>query len=639
MAPGVAERLSWHPRSLWPLLEPAAGRVEFATRLALICALTVLVTAIYQTPEPALTVYIVFFLNQRDRTTSLVMNVALCIVISVVIGLLVLLARGVADDPLWRMVSIGVLSFGFLFLASASKLRPIGSTLALIVGFGLDELGLIQVGEEATRGLLYAWLFVGIPAGVSMVVNLLLAPAPRRLAEQALASRLRDCARTLRAETMQPTLKGHLTEGIGPILKDLRLASAEHTIPVSDRAALRQAAGSCWLLLTATSALESGLGTVPLVWRVRAAQTLDEMAGLLDHGQYPLAVDLEPAPATGSVMEPVCAGIRRAIVRFAEAEPEVPSSAPRPAKGGFFVPDAFTNRDHVRYALRTTAAALFCYVLYTLLDWPGIHTCFITCYIVAQSTAAESLEKLTLRITGCLIGSILGIASIVYVTPSLTSVGDLMIFVFLGAWLSGYVAAGSPRISYAGFQIAFAFFLSVIQGPGPSLDMTVARDRTIGILIGNVVSYLALTRLWPVSVSARVDPALTKLVGQLDRLIALTGAGERRVMASDIRAGLTAVEADIDLSAYEPRSLRPSPAWVAVRREAVHEAGALAGWLLISCEHGVQLPITVGERLQRLATHLPISEAARVPEPSRAQAPSLQALIDAHLGRLEQLLA
>ena len=52
------------------LLEPQPGRLEFAVRLALICALTVLVTEIYQTPEPALAAYIVFFLNRDSRTTQ-----------------------------------------------------------------------------------------------------------------------------------------------------------------------------------------------------------------------------------------------------------------------------------------------------------------------------------------------------------------------------------------------------------------------------------------------------------------------------------------------------------------------------------------------------------------------------------------
>ena len=67
------------------------------------------------------------------------------------------------------------------------------------------------------------------------------------------------------------------------------------------------------------------------------------------------------------------------------------------------LPDAFSNPDHVYHALKTTGAAMFCYILYSLLNWPTIHTCLITCYIVALGTAAETVEKLSLRILGCLL--------------------------------------------------------------------------------------------------------------------------------------------------------------------------------------------------------------------------------------------
>src|SRR5580692_431677 len=211
------------------LLALQPGRFEFAVRLALICALTVLVTEIYQTPEPALAAYIVFFLNRDSRTLSLILNVILTLLITVIIGIVVLVAMLVLDDPMWRVISMALISFGLLFLASASKLEPLASTIALIIGYALDELGLIQVGELGTRALLYAWLFVGIPAGVSILVNLLLAPSPRRLAEDAIALRLNLAAAMLRTAdgTVRERFYECLREGTHEIDERLGLAGRE----------------------------------------------------------------------------------------------------------------------------------------------------------------------------------------------------------------------------------------------------------------------------------------------------------------------------------------------------------------------------------------------------------------------------
>ncbi|CAH2810303.1 MAG: Putative transmembrane protein [uncultured Caballeronia sp.] len=236
--------------------------------------------------------------------------------------------------------------------------------------------------------------------------------------------------------------------------------------------------------------------------------------------------------------------LQHAITRFAVAEINVAvddkagaeSSPLADKRGGFFLPDAFTNPEHIRYALKTTAAAVFCYLLYSQLNWSGIHTCFITVYMVSLGTTAETVEKMTLRIAGCLAGPLLGTAAVVFVIPAMTSVVGLMGVVFLGALLSAWIAFGSPRISYAGFQIVLVFFMCVIQGAAPGFDLTVARDRTIGILTGNVVVYLIFTRVWPVSVAARVDTTLTSLQHQWERLSALANSATRCAQASSAMA-------------------------------------------------------------------------------------------------------
>ncbi len=613
---------------LFALLAPRPGRVELAFRLALICALTALVTAVYQTPEPALTAYVVFFLNRGDRTTSVIMNIALTVVISIVIAFVFLVARLVADDAMWRVISIAVLSFGLLFLASASKLRPVAGTMALIVGFALDELGMVPVGEVATRGLLYAWLFVGMPAGISLIVNLVLGPAPRRLAERELELRLELAAAVLRGanEDARGRFRECLREGVGPILGHLKLAGIERAAAPQDLLALRQAAYSSVALLAAVDVVDRDpTAGLPQEVRERVALTLEEMAGVLRAGGYPVEVELEgtagteeagavevagradtaevpasPGAAAGAAakgaMSPLAVkafdAIREAMVGFAVAPAE--TAVPPKEEGGFFVKDAFTNLEHVHYALKTTAAAVFCYLLYSLLDWPGIHTCFLTCYIVSLGTMAESVEKLSLRIAGCLIGAIAGIAAIVYLVPSLTSISGLLATVFLGALASGYIAAGSERISYAGFQMAFAFFLCVIQGAGPSFDMVTARDRVIGILIGIFVAYILFTHLWPVSVCRRIDPAIASVLKRLGAMTKTTDSRERRVLASEIQASITAVETDIELARYEPLPVRREASWVEARRAAVSEIRELAELLLLGADENS------ADRLRRL---------------------------------------
>jgi multidrug resistance protein MdtO len=602
------------------LLAPQPGRIAFSLRVALICALTVLVTEIYQTPDPALTVYVVFFLNREDRATSIIANVVFLLLMTVIVALIIVVAMMVADDPMWRVVSMTVISFSFLFLASASKLRPIGGIVALIVGYGLDELGIVQQGELATRGYLYAWLFIGIPVGVSIVVNFLLAPPPRRLAERAIARRLRLAAAMLRTPD-EPTRRRFLEclqEGSAQIHGWIGLAQREKSSPATDLVALRQAADSTLALLSAIDVSDRNAdAALPSPLCEYIAKTLEEMARILMTGGYPVAIAWQPSdgePLLFPLAEKVRAEIRDAIIHFT-APPNI-AAPPKEKKEahGFFMEDAFTNPQHVHYAVKTTAAAMFCYMLYSLLDWPGIHTCFITCYIVSLGTVAETVEKLTLRILGCLIGAAAGIGAIVFVMPSLTSIEDLMAIVFIGALMSAYVAVGSPRISYAGFQIAFAFFLCVVQGSAPAFDMTVARDRVIGILLGNLVVYVFFTNLWPISVAKNIDPAIAAHLRSLGMMMRAANPWTRRALASEALSALSALKTDIDLAWYEPQAVRTSDAWLKSREATAQGIGTLHSPLLLSAEQDGEKSTQVATRLEALAGRFAGTDA-RPPSP------------------------
>lgn len=661
------------PREVLRLLAPFPGRMAIAVRVALICALTALVTAAYGTPEAALSAYVVFFMIRADRVTSVVLAAALLLIVTIVIGLVLGIAIFSIDYSILRVACMAVLSVALLYLTSASKLRPVGAILAMIVGFGLDQLGLAPFGEAATRALLYIWLTIAIPVGVAIVVNLLIAPSPRKLAHAQLAKRLRLAARRLRGDDdARAAFDASLRDGDKQLLTWLKLSKLEGSSTAADFAALRQATASSTALMVGVALADREPDArLPDTFATPIAATLDEMAAILERGGYPVDVTLAlpPADALPPLARIAATDLQAAIMHFAEpgatapaadvateaaagttpaapaATHEAPTAAPAPApRGGFFLPDARTNPDHIRYALKTTAAAIFCYLLYSQLDWSGIHTCVVTCYIVSLGSTAETVEKLTLRIFGCMIGALLGTAALVFVVPALSSVGHLMALVFAGAWLSAWIAFGSPRIAYAGFQIAFAFFLCVIQGAGPGFDLTIARDRTIGILLGNVVVYLVFTRIWPVSIGKQIDVAFAALLDQWRRIAQIAQPAERRALAAEAFARHGAISQELGLVHYEPSWVRPAATWLATRRRALAELGAIEGPLFLLAERqpgdaaiGAQLSRVTEPHDDEAAPHA-ASPAPTAPRPGAAPTdPARDALLNLIDTRLAQI--
>jgi uncharacterized membrane protein YccC len=169
----------------------------------------------------------------------------------------------------------------------------------------------------------------------------------------------------------------------------------------------------------------------------------------------------------------------------------------RPKPKGLFKPDAFTNPAHVQFALKVTFGAMFCYIFYSAIDWPGIHTSFITVIFIALESTEATLHKGMLRIIGCVIGGAFAIFSIIFLIPHMETIASLIVLVAAVSTIAAWVATGSERISYAGFQIAFAFFLSMFQGYAPDTDLDKIRDRVVGILIGIAVTTVIFYYVWP----------------------------------------------------------------------------------------------------------------------------------------------
>jgi uncharacterized membrane protein YccC len=190
-----------------------------------------------------------------------------------------------------------------------------------------------------------------------------------------------------------------------------------------------------------------------------------------------------------------------------------------PKPKSLFVPDAFTNPAHVHFALKVTFAAMFCYIVYMAIDWSGIHTAFITCTFIALESTGATLHKGVLRIGGCVIGGALALFTLVFLMPHMDTIASLVVVVGCASAIAGWVATGTEFISYAGLQIAFAFFYSVFQGYAPDTDLDNVRNRVVGILFGLIVTGLVFRYIWPERTIDRLRDALQQALRQLARLL------------------------------------------------------------------------------------------------------------------------
>jgi multidrug resistance protein MdtO len=162
-----------------------------------------------------------------------------------------------------------------------------------------------------------------------------------------------------------------------------------------------------------------------------------------------------------------------------------------------FVADAFSNPAHVYFALRGTLAAMVCYVTYTAIDWPGLSTSVVTCYITALSTIGSSRQKQVLRLSGAFIGGfIFGMGAQIFVLPYLDGIAGFTVLFAVVTAISAWISIASARLSYLGVQLALAFYLINLQEFTIQTSLAIARDRVFGVLLGLVSMGLFFDLLW-----------------------------------------------------------------------------------------------------------------------------------------------
>ena len=191
---------------------------------------------------------------------------------------------------------------------------------------------------------------------------------------------------------------------------------------------------------------------------------------------------------------------RSVIEAFVSAEDHLrkqKDNNPPKLPSGLFLVDWKTNPAYTDFALRAMMATMACYLFMTLVNWNGIHTCMITCAVTALAGVGLQRHKQNLRMAGALLGGVMGIGTVVFVIPHLGSLAAFLGMLTIGTFLASWVSLGSERISYAGWQIGLAFYMTILQDPHPTTKLDIIRDRWVGIFVGILAMRAAFSWIAP----------------------------------------------------------------------------------------------------------------------------------------------
>ncbi|MGB8772269.1 MAG: FUSC family protein, partial [Candidatus Korobacteraceae bacterium] len=223
------------------------------------------------------------------------------------------------------------------------------------------------------------------------------------------------------------------------------------------------------------------------------------------------------------------------------------------------VADAFSNLDHLKFAIRGTLATMLAYVVYRSVDWPGLSTAVATCIITALSTIGSSRQKQFLRLGGAIIGGfIFGMGAQVFVLPYLDSITGFTVLFAVVTAMSAWIATATPKLSYLGVQLALAFYLINLQEFAIQSSLAIARDRVVGVLLGLVCMWLVFDRLWVRDALQEMQDAFARNLRLLAELIEQSRKADRQEAArlviqlrDQISEGSNTVKAQADAVVFE----------------------------------------------------------------------------------------
>jgi multidrug resistance protein MdtO len=510
----IDQGAGWFWNFLKQELIPYPGRLWIVGRITISATIVMILVMTFRIPNGYLGAFFTLLLSRENPTATLLAGVRTVLIFLAGTLYTAISVRMLIGDPLTHFLWVAVSIFCCFYL-----LRIVDYGTASPFGFGV--LGAIPLWDTTTLNVntrmedtLWTTGAVALAVVVSIVVEYVFRRVhPTTDLTEGIEIRMQTVETVLRSAATERPLEGEWEKRLSMYAtvgtSRLRRLILRSTYSSHFKAQMGTAIALVGRLVDIASSFQLALsertGAIDPADSQRCLRLADEVQVLckdLMQEQLPREIKrpLQEVPSQLpflQTMESTVALIPKAFSGSVSVNTLVPAPVDEEGPTPLFAADAFSNPAHVQFALRGTLAAMVCYVTYTAIDWQGLSTSVVTCFITALSTIGSSRQKQVLRLTGTFIGGVIfGMGAQIFVLPYVDSITGFTVLFAVVIAISAWVSTASARLSYLGVQIALAFCLIHLQEFAIQTSLSVARDRIFGVLLALVSMAIFFDLLW-----------------------------------------------------------------------------------------------------------------------------------------------
>ena len=502
--------ISWFPEFLKKELAPYPGRGALVARIVISATLTMILIVTFRSPGGFIGALSAFLFSRENLVSTA--RSAIFMIGAFLLGALFIPvgARLFASIPETHFLWVGC----SLFLAFV--ILRCFATYAMAIGFGIVIGNVVGIwylpGPGETNVELTLWLILATLIGAMVTLGVEVVFRALHRADdlmEGIDSRLALIENLMADYANSRPVSPATQTGLAQFAMVGASALRRH-VARANYAQIYRARMTTLVSLVARSidfgaALAGAFPSLSADLRPRAArisQSLADIRSCLRAQGQPGQAALQPMPSPGtpllSEIESLVSLMPSIFTGENAPDPGVEAIEDAPAANRIFIPDAFSNPEHLRYILGGTLAAMLCYVFYVALDWPNLSTSILTCVLTALTTIGSSRQKQIMRIAGFVLGGVIaGIGAQIFILPFIDSIAGFTVLFATMTAIAAWIATSSSRLSYAGVQFAFSFYLIQLSDFHIQTNLTIARDRVLGVLLGITMMWVVFERSFP----------------------------------------------------------------------------------------------------------------------------------------------